>query len=166
MTDENYCYVTENLLLGNSWSITDQVLQKENIRSVLSVGSYGDIRVQIDKRKIIRIDDNEHEKDKLLEILPECFDFINEELAKGNKVLIHCNGGVSRSASVVIGYLMVTQGMLYDEAFAFVKSKRSVINPNKGFQTILKIGLVPRQDSVPTTELLPHLRCCSLRKQL
>jgi hypothetical protein len=35
---------------------------------------------------------------------------------------------------VVIAFLMQTRGMPYAEAKAFVKSKRSCIEPNKGFE--------------------------------
>lgn len=48
-------------------------------------------------------------------------------------VFVHCQRGVSRSASIVIAYLMATTGMTYPEALKFAKSKRSIVKPNKGF---------------------------------
>lgn len=46
--------------------------------------------------------------------------------------------GISRSAAVVIAYLVREHGMTYDQAFAFVKSKRACIKPNSGFVACLK----------------------------
>lgn len=51
---------------------------------------------------------------------------------------VHCNAGVSRSVSVVIGYLMKTQGMPFDAAYAHVKSERKAAQPNDGFRKQLK----------------------------
>lgn len=51
-----------------------------------------------------------------------------------NKVLVHCGAGISRSASIVIAYLMVVQKISFDIAFEKVKSSRPVICPNLGFR--------------------------------
>ncbi|KAJ6625045.1 Dual specificity protein phosphatase 1 [Pseudolycoriella hygida] len=47
------------------------------------------------------------------------------------KVLVHCMGGMSRSASVVIGYLVWSRRFKLDEAYAFVKSRRPQIRPRQ-----------------------------------
>ena len=43
-------------------------------------------------------------------VLYDCFDFIGAALEGGGRVLVHCSQGVSRSASVVISYLMWRHG--------------------------------------------------------
>ncbi|KAI1899499.1 hypothetical protein AGOR_G00062430 [Albula goreensis] len=68
----------------------------------------------------------------------ECSQFIDQAKAENGVVLIHCNAGVSRSASVVIGYLMSRDGLTFDEAFASVKRARPAICPNPGFLEQLK----------------------------
>ena len=56
-----------------------------------------------------------------------------------NKVLVHCQVGMSRSATIVIGYLMRKfPDMTLNKAFRFVKSKRPIVNPNEGFIKQLK----------------------------
>ena len=40
---------------------------------------------------------------------------------------------VSRSATVILGYLMLQQDYSYDEAFSLVKAGRPSIRPNQGF---------------------------------
>uniref|UniRef100_A0A3B3UH70 Serine/threonine/tyrosine interacting protein n=1 Tax=Poecilia latipinna TaxID=48699 RepID=A0A3B3UH70_9TELE len=49
------------------------------------------------------------------------------------KVLVHGNAGISRSAALVIAYLMETFGMKYRDAFSYVQERRFCINPNVGF---------------------------------
>merc|ERR1719474_1751260 len=51
----------------------------------------------------------------------------------GNRVLVHCQCGVSRSASMVIGYVMFANRWSFEPARDFVKERRSKISPNEGF---------------------------------
>nr|DBA32035.1 TPA: hypothetical protein GDO54_007787 [Pyxicephalus adspersus] len=48
------------------------------------------------------------------------------------KILVHCAVGVSRSATLVLAYLMIYQRMTLVEAINTVKDKRGII-PNRGF---------------------------------
>ncbi|KAM6930444.1 dual specificity protein phosphatase 26-like [Xenentodon cancila] len=59
-------------------------------------------------------------------------DFIHRALSRGGKVLVHCQVGVSRSASLVLAYLMLKQNLTLVEAICAVKDNRGVI-PNRGF---------------------------------
>ena len=63
-----------------------------------------------------------------------CFDVIDRTLAAGGRVLVHCQQGRSRSGSVVIAYVMRTQRLAFEQAFEFVKARRSVCSPNPGFR--------------------------------
>ena len=64
---------------------------------------------------------------------PDCIAFIKQAIAKGGKVLVHCFAGVSRSAAVVIAYLMQEHGLSVQAAYGLVRSKRPYIKPNEGF---------------------------------
>jgi protein-tyrosine phosphatase len=55
-------------------------------------------------------------------------------LQSGGRVFVHCFAGVSRSATIVIAYLMKEHGLSFNSAIKFVKSKRPQINPNDGFR--------------------------------
>ncbi|CAB1328080.1 unnamed protein product [Coregonus sp. 'balchen'] len=70
--------------------------------------------------------------------LQECSQFIDQAKTESGVVLVHCNAGVSRAASVLIGYLMDREGLGFDEAFALVKEARPSIRPNPGFHEQLK----------------------------
>jgi len=66
-------------------------------------------------------------------IFYKSFDFIEEAIQNGGRVLIHCSEGVSRSATITIGYLMHKLGIGFTPAFHQVKNKRFIVNPNTGF---------------------------------
>lgn len=59
----------------------------------------------------------------------DCNQFIE---ASPGKVLVHCFAGVSRSATVVLAYMMY-KGASLAEALALLRSKRSVVSPNPSF---------------------------------
>ena len=55
-----------------------------------------------------------------------------------NRVLVHCRGGVSRSSTLIIAYLMKIHKMKYNEAYKYVQERRKIIEPNNGFVEQLK----------------------------
>ncbi|KAL2047264.1 hypothetical protein N7G274_001283 [Stereocaulon virgatum] len=75
----------------------------------------------------------------LLAILPEACRVIEESRARGAGVLVHCAMGVSRSASVVVAYVMQRWGISPTEALTFVRGKRYVVSPNRGFLEQLEV---------------------------
>jgi len=71
---------------------------------------------------------------KLNEFFKDCFKFIHEHRVKGHSVLVHCMAGISRSATIVIGYLMTVYPTInFEAAFARVRKIRKVVRPNDGF---------------------------------
>ncbi|KAI5081382.1 hypothetical protein GOP47_0004565 [Adiantum capillus-veneris] len=67
-------------------------------------------------------------------ILYDVFDMIeNVREQRGGRVLLHCCQGVSRSAALIIAYLMWRKNESFEDAFYEVKSKRNVVSPNMGF---------------------------------
>jgi len=70
--------------------------------------------------------------------IKETKEFIDKSLATGGKVLVHCNDGMSRSASLVIAYIMQTYGMDFRSALHYVQQRRFCVQPNDGFEQQLK----------------------------
>ncbi|XP_053320575.1 dual specificity protein phosphatase 26 [Spea bombifrons] len=60
-------------------------------------------------------------------------EFIHKALRqKRGKILVHCAVGVSRSATLVLAYLMIHHNMTLVDAITTVKDRRGII-PNRGF---------------------------------
>lgn len=76
-------------------------------------------------------------EDSLAADIRACFStaiaFINSVKESGGRVLVHCQAGISRSATICLAYLIHTQRVRLDEAFDFVKQRRQVISPNLAF---------------------------------
>ena len=62
-----------------------------------------------------------------------CFTYIHDARTKNENILVHCQQGVSRSASIVIAYLMYSNDITYEESYAHVRCCRPVVSPNTGF---------------------------------
>ncbi|KAL6056823.1 tyrosine protein phosphatase yvh1, variant 2 [Balamuthia mandrillaris] len=61
---------------------------------------------------------------------PECIEFMESALLNGGAVFVHCMAGVSRSASVVVAYLMHSRRIKLDCALKHVRAVRPFVNPN------------------------------------
>jgi len=46
---------------------------------------------------------------------------------------VHCREGVSRSATMVLAYVMWQQGLTFEVAFQNLRKVRPICNPNTGF---------------------------------
>ena len=57
-----------------------------------------------------------------------------------NKVFVHCKEGISRSATIVIAFLMRSKQFKFrfDEALKYVQTRRPIVDPNPGFRNQLK----------------------------
>lgn len=88
------------------------------------------------KYLIIDIDDSKTSSEPLKKKFSEIHKFINDGIKNG-KVFVHCNCGVSRSATVVISYLMGEKQYSLKDAFLLVKKARNIIQPNLEFMKML-----------------------------
>jgi protein-tyrosine phosphatase len=85
------------------------------------------------------LEDRSHAR--LADVESEAFAFIDAALAQQRgKVLVHCTMGVSRSASVVMLYLMRRETLTYRTAYEQVYSKRPCIDPNASFRYHFFLG--------------------------
>ncbi|CAD7700828.1 unnamed protein product [Ostreobium quekettii] len=64
--------------------------------------------------------------------LRECFEFLDACAAGGQRVLVYCMTGQSRSPTVVIAYLMKVRGWRLAESYRWVKERREVVKLGEG----------------------------------
>ena len=74
---------------------------------------------------------------RLRKALDAAFNLIDHALKRNVGVLVHCVAGVSRSATVVAGYLMRRHSIQLYSALKWVKYRRSISEPNKAFICML-----------------------------
>ena len=133
--DDIPIFIVNNLYIGSQDCADIKILEKYNIKNVLSLGVDVDIR-NINHKFIPILDLPES---NIKPILTECLPFIRNGVENKQNVLVHCNAGVSRTSMVTIAYLMQYEGMNYEEAYNLVKRKRPAIQPNDGFKKQLKL---------------------------
>lgn len=66
-------------------------------------------------------------------LLYRTMEWVHEAINKGGRVLVHCREGVSRSATIVIAYLMWRFSLSFEAAHERIRQKRPICNPNTGF---------------------------------
>lgn len=66
----------------------------------------------------------------LVDDLYQLTNLIDSRSRQGKKILIHCQCGVSRSASLVVAYVMKKQNWDLNTAYNYVKKQSPSINPN------------------------------------
>lgn len=71
--------------------------------------------------------------ENIIKYFKQTKEFIDECLDNGGKVLVHGNGGISRSAAVVIAYVMEKCSLTSREAISCVRNRRFCISLNEGF---------------------------------
>ncbi|KAI0346374.1 phosphatases II [Trametopsis cervina] len=141
--DDRYAEGHMNEIIPNLWigdlpsALNIAVLQKNNIHSILSA-MRGTVRVaETFNRLQISLDDTEDED--ILKHLVTCIAFIQAEIDKNRGVLVHCLAGISRSVSIVTGYLMYSKGLTVEEALHLIREFRPEADPNSNFVNQLTI---------------------------
>lgn len=72
----------------------------------------------------------DHNHKDLKEYFSLAHNLIDFTKSNGKNVLIHCQCGISRSASLMISYVMKTLRMGFDAAYHHVKVRSDVVSPN------------------------------------
>lgn len=156
--------ISDKLYLGNGEHSRDlKVLQNLGITHIVNATlkfknefeSFGEI-----KYLQLAVDDNEQETfepfwDKIMEFMKCIDDDYKEEKeekdntsddenddkkkVKGpNRILIHCEMGISRSATITIAYLMNKRRLSLYDAYFYVLDRRKLIRPNASFLSQLE----------------------------
>ncbi|XP_042265375.1 dual specificity protein phosphatase 7-like [Thunnus albacares] len=76
---------------------------------------------------------SDHWSQNLSQFFPEAISFIDEARSKQCGILVHCLAGISRSVTVTVAYLMQRLNLSLNDAYDFVKRKKSNISPNFNF---------------------------------
>lgn len=128
--------VVPNLFIGSQDCCAPDAIKTHNIHQVLSVGIESPHKVP--GIEYFHVDCLDLPDTHLKPICDECNPIIGNALKNQKNILVHCNAGVSRSAAVIIGFLMQELHFNYVDAYEQVKTVRRCIQPNPGFCKQLK----------------------------
>ena len=129
--------ICEGLYLGNYEAACDRVLLDSlGITHILTVAS--DLPAMFPEEFCyLQITALDTDTENLFNVFSETTTFISNTIATG-KVLVHCLMGISRSSTIIIAYLMSTQGLNFEEALHLTTSRHSETYPNQNFVRQLK----------------------------
>jgi len=131
--------IFDNLFLGSYADARNLAfLQKNQITHIVTVGM--ELKtVYPNYYKYLFIPADDKPAYKLDVYFDEIADFIYSAIHhEQGKVFVHCYWGISRSTTSVMAYLIKYEKMSMIKAMSYVKSRRNVIYPNKGFVQQLK----------------------------
>ncbi|GAA6213857.1 dual specificity protein phosphatase 13-like [Lates japonicus] len=135
--------VWPNLYIGNvAVAQNRKTLHKLGITHVLNVahskqGSIGDQSFYGNTCVYFGIPAEDSDHFDLSQYFKPAADFIHKALkSKDGKLLVHCIMGVSRSATLVLAYLMLRQRLPLRDALKHVVQKRAIY-PNRNFLSLL-----------------------------
>ena len=146
----------ENIFIGDKGSVEKSQISKLNnlgITSVINVAALPD-HVEIDKTSfesngisIIDIAAEDREEYQINKHFSYTNRIINQTLNDGKKILVVCAGGLSRSATIVLAYMLAFKD--YDkvlEALNKLRESRQCFNPNDGFKKQLEIYALQQRE--------------------
>ena len=128
--------ISENLYLGNLYDA-------QNVRNLVKIGIQKVLSLITDPQLLVYPKEIEHKliiindfpRENIIQYFGECLLFIEDQ----RKTLVHCVAGSSRSATIVVAYLMWKNQLDYKETIKFVEQIRPCVNPNYGFIRQLEI---------------------------
>ncbi|KAK8941424.1 Dual specificity protein phosphatase PHS1 [Platanthera zijinensis] len=144
MNTERPSRVMDNLFIGGALAARSvHTLQYLGITHILcfcldEIGQLDSQHLELFEYKNFSISDTDEED--ISSLFEEACDFIDTAAHSGGKVLVHCFEGKSRSATVVIAYLMLRKGHTLSESWNMLKKVHRRAQPNDGFaKTLLKL---------------------------
>ncbi|RWW55785.1 hypothetical protein BHE74_00037532 [Ensete ventricosum] len=101
----------------------------------------------------------------LAPVLYDAFDFLERaRAAPRGRALVHCRRGASRSAALVVAYLMWRRAIPFDDALRAVRAVRPSVDPNLGFAAQL-LRCQRRVHALPPTPGSAALRAYRMAPQ-
>ena len=122
--------ITNNIYLGNIYDAQNiEKLLEMGIQKVLSLITETELLKYPPEieHKLINIED--FPRQNIIQYFGECLLFMEDN----KKVLVHCMAGASRSATIIIAYLMWKNQLDFTEAVTLLEQIRPIISPNYGF---------------------------------
>ena len=141
--DDISTILPEQLYLGNETAAqSEDILQEHRITHVIQIRARDqqeDIAEQeLNSRTYLKLFLDDSPSDDIRPLFETCHNFIRNAIEKENGiVLVHCAMGVSRSATIVIAYLMKHLQINENLALMMVQRVRPLVNPNEGFMKAL-----------------------------
>lgn len=119
----------ERFLSRDAW---DNFAQKTGLGFVVTAGK--ELKGACSGVERLRVDVDDHEGEDLFRFFAGVCARLESARRNGDVVLVHCAAGISRSATLLAAWLMFRRNWSAEEAIEFLRRKRPIVNPNRGFR--------------------------------
>ncbi|CAL1149406.1 unnamed protein product [Cladocopium goreaui] len=155
--------IIPGLWLGPFGAARDQeFLKRVHITDALVVRAPEEARIICPKYpdfihyEVLECRDNPFEN--IIRFFPNVKQLLDGVLARGGRILVHGNAGMSRSAALVVAYVMEKFNLPSDQAHTYVLTRRHCISINEGFRNqIREYEMLHRVQLQINSGLLPAL---------
>jgi len=156
--------ICEGICLGSIYGTAEKYLNKYKVTHVLTVASncVPDLQLERVKYKLFELPDCPTHV--IYTVFKEGLEFMREAILNKGTVFVHCGRGVSRSATLVIAYLMHYENKMFQEALTLVNKQRRCAYPNIGFQLQLQYFEKSRSFDSTSFNIFPELVMTIQRK--
>jgi dual specificity phosphatase 12 len=122
--------VIDGLLLGGLHEAFDRsLLVNHAVTHILNVASECNIKTRVDLTYAKHGVPDDCDVTDIRVILGDCMEFIDHARSKGGCVLVHCLEGVSRSACIVLCYLVKIKAWEPETALQHLRTIRCIVDP-------------------------------------
>ena len=138
----SYNWITPTVAIGNFESSYDPFDVIVNLNFPYNHAKHHEIDSQWDPehhRVVYRIgihDSPDEDMYNLLKVMIHKLVHI-QQCHPDYKFLFHCYAGISRSSTLAIAFIAVTNNLSLTDAYQLALSRRPIIHPNEGFQKAL-----------------------------
>ncbi len=132
--DRISCILPNKLYLSSIEAILKHNYKLDQLGITMIINVTNDVSDVMGEWKNVKIPIMDDPRENIYKYFDSMYVLIENELNNGGRVLVHCYAGISRSATIVISYLMRKFKCCKKVVYTYIISHRDVIHPNDGFQ--------------------------------
>ncbi|UJR37359.1 hypothetical protein I4U23_030067 [Adineta vaga] len=156
VTGEPSIVLDDFLFLGDmGHGKNKKILEKLQIRHILNVCDWDTNKIIRDNFNVIHISLLDESQTNIKQHFERTNELLHGFYEKKERCLVHCAAGISRSATIVLAYLLKYHHNTLKEAYTYLVAKRPLICPNEGFLLQLihyEKDLIQSREIQPTSE--------------
>nr|QED40083.1 PTP-2 [Spodoptera frugiperda multiple nucleopolyhedrovirus] len=134
----NVTQILNNLYLGGiiyNWDDFKVFVEDKNINAIVSI--WDDSMINVTNLGLLPEDYlyvyiHDNQSANIMQYFDLLYNFIKRKMDEGKNVYVHCHAGISRSATIVVYFIMKYCEISLSEAYQLVLDKRE-IRPNQSF---------------------------------
>ena len=149
--------INDFLYLGGVSDIKEAAFVENQISHVVNMAEeLYNFKYPVEGLSVHRANIKDSPDENILLCMDTCLNFIHNARQEGGHIFVHCLAGSSRSASVVIAYLIKYSDLSLKEAYHHACQCRDNVYPNAGFwNSLIEFELQVRDKN--SVEIRPYL---------